>query len=63
MKQFKFENKNHGMRCNVLYVFPLTIVGYLPEQKLVVVQGNFGQYDKHQYYVPEKDIIIEPENI
>lgn len=60
---FKFEPKYYGARCNVPYIFPLTIVSYLPERKLVQVSFNNGRYENTNAYVPEEDILIQPENI
>lgn len=56
---FKFESKHYGMKCNVPYIFSLTIIGYVPERKLVRVQCSNGQYNKEEYFVPEEDIVLE----
>lgn len=61
-KDFKFEGKHLGMRCNVPYVYTLTIVGFIPERKLVVVRCSFGQYEQQTFYVPEADITLDPKD-
>lgn len=62
-KKFKFKPMHYGMKCSVPYVYPLTIIGYLEDQKLVIVTYSNGQYDHSKFYIPEADINIDPSQI
>jgi hypothetical protein len=58
-EKYKFKPEHLGMRCNVPYIYPLTIVSYNSERKLVKLIYSLGRYEHVEMYVPEEDINLE----
>ena len=63
LKTKKIESKHLGMRCNVPYIYPLTITNIIADKGLVEISYSNGQYDRVRFFVHENDIVIDPKDL